>query len=162
MAEEKENLSSLQGRSREAPSHGGRLVSAFPSNNCVSASPEGKVKNMPVDMAPPQYGNLPQIAPPQSQNLLDATQQAQQIRQAQAMGPYQLASAQAGVQGQQLQNQQAQMEMDSQKGLMKAISRRTAIRQGDPARAPAWRAAEGHHGLPDKHAEHGENQERGG
>ena len=32
---------------------------------------------MPVDMAPPIYGNLPAIQPPQSENFLQTAQQAQ-------------------------------------------------------------------------------------
>lgn len=75
---------------------------------------------MPVEMAPPTYfGNLPAIQPPQSENLLQTAQQVEQLHQAQTMSPYQVQAAQGSIQSQQLQNQQTQMEMDSQRGLMK-------------------------------------------
>lgn len=74
-----------------------------------------------IEMAPPTYfGNLPQIQPPQSENLLATAQQMEQLQTARQLSPYQVAAAQASVQGQQLQNQQAQMEIASQQGLMKA------------------------------------------
>jgi hypothetical protein len=88
---------------------------------------------MPVDMAPPVYGGpIPQIQPPQSDNnFLEMAQRAEQLKTARQLSPYQVASAQAGVQGQQLANQEQQLNIQSQQGLMKAY----LAANGDPDKA---------------------------
>lgn len=69
---------------------------------------------MPIEFAPPQGGiEAPQLQPPQSESLLSALGQAQQVQQQRAMAPL-------VQQGAQLDLQQKQMQMRSQQALMKA------------------------------------------
>jgi hypothetical protein len=73
---------------------------------------------MPVEMAPPMaFGQLPQIQPPVSENLLQTAHQMQALK----MGPLAQEAAR-------LSNEQQQMEIESQKGLMKAY----LAAKGDP------------------------------
>ena len=57
---------------------------------------------MPVDMAPPIYGNFPAIQPPQSENFLQTAQQAQ------------------ALQGGALSLEEQRMQLASQRGMMQA------------------------------------------